>query len=153
PDSAPPSQPMSPLLSFLVEPVKGEVETHVTQNLRLLANASGTLHWNATTRIEVTPIRTAVDRLEISLPADYEYDRTGGATRAEIVEDVILDPSKQTAQIKLAQKQIRPFSITLSGSYPVQPGQEDVFLELLRPLNWSVEHRTAGSAQYSPVLD
>src|SRR5262249_3969925 len=83
-----PSRPRPSLLTLTVEAIKGAVETHVIHTLRLEGDA-GQAHWQASTRMEVTPIRTAIDRLEIALPADYEYDRTIGAMPSPIVEDVI----------------------------------------------------------------
>src|SRR5262249_23515084 len=102
---------------------------------------------------DLRPIRTAVDRLEIALPAEYEYDRAAGATPTELVEDIVLDRSRQIAQIKLARKQNRPFTLTLAGSYSVQVGQEEAALEIVRPLKWSAEHGVTSGRQSSPVLD
>ncbi|HLJ98124.1 MAG TPA: hypothetical protein VKU02_33500 [Gemmataceae bacterium] len=153
PGSAQPAQFAPPLLTLQLESVKGAVETHVTQNLHLEADAQGAAHWRATTRIELTPIRTGVDQLEVTLPADYEYDKAVGATPAEIVEDVVVDRTKQVAQIKLAQKQNRAFALTLPGSYPVREGRREASLELVRPLNWSVDHGAVNDAPSLPVLD
>src|SRR5205823_4760933 len=41
--------------------------------------------------------------------------------------------------VKLAQKQSRPFSITIAGSYTVPKGQEQIALELPRPVGWGSE--------------
>jgi hypothetical protein len=151
--SAPPSPPAPPLLTLQFEPIKGAVETHVTQSLHLERDAGRSLYWQASAHIEVTPIRTAVDALEVALPSGFEYDTGGGATPVEIVEDVILDRTKQTARIKLAHKQINPFSLTLAGSYRLQAGREEASLEFVRPLAWSVEHRVSSARQFFPVLD
>lgn len=151
--SVPPEQPPPPLLTLQIEAVKGAVETHVVQSFRLERDGEGSSRWQVSTRIEATPIRTAVDRLEVSLPADYEYDRAVGAVPAELVEDVVPDRSRHTAQVRLARKQNRPFVVTLAGSYPVQTGQEGAALELVRPLSWGVEHGVASEPQSTPVLD
>src|SRR5205807_5666390 len=96
--------------------------------------------WRVTTKIEVTPARTGVDRLDLAVPPDYEYDRDVGATPVSVVEDVVLDPESRTAQVRLAQKQAGPFSVTLTGFYPrpkataARPGKEDTALELPRPV-------------------
>jgi hypothetical protein len=151
-NSAQPLRTVPPLLTLLVEAIKGAVETRVIQSLRLEGDAEQA-HWQASTRIEVTPMRTAVDSLEIALPANYEYDQTAGAMPSQIVEDVILDRSKQTAQIKLAQSQIRPFTLTLAGCYPVPTGELETSLEFVRPLNWSVQHGVSNERQSTPILD
>jgi hypothetical protein len=153
PGSAKPSQPAPPLLTLQVEAVKGWVETHVTQSLHLKKDAADTLRWQVTTQIKVTPIRTAVDRLELTLPAEYEYDKAIGPMPVEIVEDVVLDPSKQILQVKLAHKQNLPFVVTLAGWYRMAPGTEEVTLELVRPLRWSVEHGNSGEPPAFSILD
>lgn len=155
PGSAQPTQSVPPLLTLHLEPVKGYVETHMTHHLHFEGDAEGAGRWQVKTQLEVTPIRTGVDHLEVSLPADYEYDKASGATPAELVEDVVIDRWKQTAQIKLAHKQTpgRSFTLTLPGSYPVRRGRQEASLELVRPLAWSVEHGVSSELQFAPVLD
>jgi hypothetical protein len=153
PGSTQSSQPVPPLLTLHVEAVKGWVETHVTQGLHLEKDTAGTLRWQLTTQIKVTPIRTAVDRLDVSLPAEYEYDKGVGATPAEIVEDVVPDPLKQTTQVKLAHKQIRPFVVTLVGWFRTPASTEEASLDLVRPLTWSVERGSSGEPSSFNVLD
>src|SRR5262249_39797185 len=70
PGAVQPVQVVPPLLTVQLESVKGAVETRVTHSLHLVANGDGLASWRETTRVEVTPIRTAVDQLEFSVPAD-----------------------------------------------------------------------------------
>src|SRR5262249_14192340 len=102
------------------------------------------------------PIRTAVDRLWVQLPPDYQFDREVGATPTELVEDVAIDPESRTAMIKLAQRQARAFSITLPGVYLRQngggksPALEEVALDLPRPVGWSRER--SGEGERRPAV-
>jgi hypothetical protein len=153
PGSVESSQPVSPLLTLQLEPIKGAVETHVTQILHLERDTDRSLSWKVSTRLDVTPIRTAVDALEVTLPPGFVYDTGTGATPVELAEDVILDRSRQTARVKLAHKQIQPFSLTLTGSYRLQAGQQEASLALVRPRAWSVEHGVASARQFFPFLD
>ncbi len=120
--------PQSPL-TLDVEAMKGSVETRVLHTLQLREQG-----WRVTTRIECTPHRTPVDRLDVHVPLGYQYDRDVGITPADLFEpDVVLDPQTHLAQLRLAQKQVRPFSVTLVGWYSVQAGQREAALELPYP--------------------
>src|SRR5260370_1288004 len=72
------------------------------------------------------------------------------ATPAELVEDVVVDPQGKTVQVRLAQKQLRPFSVTLIGFYPrpagpaVKPGLEEATLDLPRPAAWGLDRGGEG---------
>ena len=107
-----------PLLSVQVEEVKGVVETKTQQALRLLENDKNKPPvWQLVTRVEATPLRTGVDRFELTLPAGYEYDASIGPMPAELVEEVVADPATQRLVIKLAQKQSKRFAFSITGSY------------------------------------
>jgi hypothetical protein len=130
----------SPLLTLHVEAVKGAVETHVAHVLRLLEGGSARpARWQVTTTVDVTPLRTSVDRLDLALPASFHYDKETGPRPAELVEEVVIDPQSHGARIKLAQKQDRPFSVVLEGWYPLEEGHQEVSLDLLRPRAWHLE--------------
>jgi hypothetical protein len=142
-----------PLISVQVEEVKGAVEVKTLQGLRLLENEKTKFSaWQLTTRVEATPLRTGVDRFEFSLPPGYQYDRTVGPAPAELVEDVEVDPASHRLMIRLAQKQSKPFSFTITGSYLMPNGRaRSASLELPRPLAWGDERNNTG--QRLPVLD
>src|SRR5262249_52751014 len=124
--------------------VKGAVQARVIHSLRLDESAGpARALFRGTTRIDLTPMRTPVDRLELALPSDYDYDAKVGPTPAEIVEEVLPDRNNQLILVKLAHRQVKPFSIVLRGSYPVPEGREDASLELVRPLAWSSERAVA----------
>jgi hypothetical protein len=130
------------LLELQAETVRGAVEVRVGHALRLDEKGpEGGPAWHVTSRIDVTPIRTVVERMEISLPPGYHYDRDTGAAPAELVEEVVPDPIRAVGQIRLAQRQARPFSITLNGTYVQPAGRRQASVELPRPLRWKAERR------------
>src|SRR5262249_55265385 len=98
-------------LAVEVETVRGTVEAPTEQTFRLVPERG----WQVTTKIDVTPVRTAVDRLEVQAPAGYEYDRDVGPVPAELVEEVTFEPQTRVLHVRLAQKQSRSFSLTLTG--------------------------------------
>jgi hypothetical protein len=147
-----PEQAVSPLISLQTEPVQGAVEMRVLHSLRLIeGDEEGQWQWRLSSQLEVTPIRTAVDHLEVSIPPRYEYDKQVGPVPADLVEAVTADTQNRVLQIKLAQKQARHFSIALSGSYMAQRDGQQARLDLPRPLRWSVERRGAGERPASPM--
>jgi hypothetical protein len=153
---APPNAKQSApaLLTAQVSAVKGAAEARVTHTLHLVeSDAEGHPRWQVTTKVDVMPIRTAVDRLEVSLPADYEYDHEFGPEPADLVEDVVLDRQKQTAQVKLASKQVRPFSIKFKGSFMLPVDRQEASLELPRPLTWGVERGSLIDKPSAPPPD
>lgn len=131
-----------PLLSCEVEAVRGACEARVSHTLRLQDRpGSGPWTWQVTTRLEITPIRATVERLEVHLPAGYRYLREVGASPAALVEEVAVQPDGRAAVIKLAQAQFRPFSLTLPGLLQVPAGNEELHeasLDLPRPAAWDV---------------
>jgi hypothetical protein len=159
PASSKPKQPGDALLTIQAEPLKGAVETRVTHQLQLETDAEGRPRWWATAKIDVTPVRTAVDRLELSLPADYEYDKDSGPDPVDIVEDVVVDAQKRSLTFKLAAKQNGPFAVKMKGFYVPPLDQQKVSLELPRPLTWQVERvspidrTTAVPPAHPAVLD
>ncbi|HEV8062210.1 MAG TPA: hypothetical protein VGP68_20190, partial [Gemmataceae bacterium] len=143
----------APLVSVQVEDVKGVVEAKTLQSLRFLENEKNkSPAWQLVTRVEITPLRTGVDRLEFTLPAGYEYDGSVGPMPAELVEEVTPDPAAQRLAIKLAQKQTKPFAFSITGIYPLADDRiPKASLELPRPLTWDDERQ--GPGQRLPVLD
>jgi hypothetical protein len=131
---APPSQPgqLPPApLELMVEEIKGSVETRVEHNL-MLSDAGVRIM----TKLLVTPVRIKVDRLEISVPAGYQYERDIGAAPTDLVDSVELsEPSikPRMALVKLVKQQSQPFTLTLPGVYPLVDGARRAVLELPRP--------------------
>jgi hypothetical protein len=131
----PPPPPQS-LLDVAAEPVRGVVEALVTHTLRL---APGT-GWRLSTRIDVTPVRMAVDQLDVELPARLRYDSKTAVGPADLVDpDNPIEireatPEKRVARLRLAQARPGAFSLTLQGWYGVRPGERAVSLPLPRPV-------------------
>jgi hypothetical protein len=142
-----------PLITLQMQEVKGALEVKTKQSLRLLENEKPkSPNWRVVTRIEATPLRTGVDYLELSLPAGYLYDQAVGAAPADLVEEVAPDPVTQRLIVKLAQRQSKPFSFTISGSYVLPNNNVHAAnLELPCPLVWGDERSNSG--QRTPILD
>lgn len=154
-----PMQPAIAPVTLEVEPVKGVVEARVTHSLRPLEAESGRpTAWRVVTRVEASPVRTAVDRLQLQLPPDYEYDRDVGPSPAELVEDVVVDPQTRLAVVKLAQRLYRPFTISLVGvarppaGASGSAGLHETAVELPRPVAWGVE-RASEAERLEAFLD
>jgi hypothetical protein len=110
-----PGQPLEPPLE--IEKIPGNVETKVEHELRLTERG-----WQVLSKFKVTPIRSAVDRLELSVDPDL-YDAEVGASIPNVpVEEVAVDAPGRKASIKIP-KQIRPFILTWPGLYRL-PGKE-----------------------------
>ncbi|MCS6851426.1 MAG: hypothetical protein NZ700_09705 [Gemmataceae bacterium] len=128
PSSPGPAPPPAPL-EFTIEPAKGAVETRLFHHLQLTRNG-----WRLSTRIDVVPVRTSVDRLEMELPEGCP-DLKVGTVSGSIAEDIEFRPGEgghRLATVRLVQRQSRPFSVTLEALYPGGPGHQAV-LALPRP--------------------
>jgi hypothetical protein len=131
-----PAPPPQPLLDVSAEPVRGVIETHVTHSLRLAPGAA----WHLTTRIDVTPVRMAVDQLDVELPGRFRYDSKMAVGPADLMDpDAPIEirdagPEKRVARLKLAQARAGGFSLTLQGWYGVRPGDRTLPVPLPRPL-------------------
>ncbi len=142
-----------PLISIQLQEIKGAVEVRTEQTLRLLDSEKGKpVAWRVTTQVQATPVRTGLDRLELNWPAGYRHDEAVGPVPADLIEDVVADPDSKRLIVKLAQRQTKPFSFTITGAYALPgPQTHALNLELPCPLTWSDERGNAG--QKSPVLD
>lgn len=151
-----PRQAVAAPITFEVEPIKGAVEMRTIHAIRFLEETpDGRSSWRVTTRMDATALRTGVDRLEVQLPVNYQYDRSAGSSPAELVEDVQIDPATRIAQVKLAQKQFRSFSITLPGIVNLDAGRgpasqlHEAAIELPAPLSWGVDRASESERRWS----
>lgn len=129
PATASPAEAPPPQLRLDVQTVRGAVESRVDHTLELTPAG-----WQVATRLDLTPLRTGVDVVEVEVPENYPFDAVKGVAPAEMADPPLFDATRRTATIRLAQKQFRPFSLTLPALYPVAPGGQQT-LELPRPLN------------------
>jgi hypothetical protein len=125
--AAPANQPVPAPLDLTLEPIKGAVETSVAHTLRLADDG-----WRVTSEIDVNPVRTALDRLEVEVPGDCEL-KAGPALVAEPDLEV-KDAGKRVSVIKLAKKHHLPFKVVLEGVIPVADGKQALSIGLPRPL-------------------
>src|SRR5262249_5613754 len=144
---APPKnkQALQPFLILQTEPIKGAVETRVEHDLHLFdREADPPPHWQLKTTIKVKPILTGVDHFEISLQPGYELDKSSGNDSPDVVEEIMVDSQKRSAQLRLATKRLDEFSVRLYGTYPFLVDRQETSLELPRPLTWSVDRIVSG---------
>jgi hypothetical protein len=104
-----PGQPLEPPLE--IERVTGIVETKMEHELRLTERG-----WQILSKFKVTPIRTAVDRLELSIDPELYDSEVGASAEGFLVEEVVVDKPHRQATIKI-QKQSRPFVLKWPGLY------------------------------------
>jgi hypothetical protein len=128
PDSSDPAPP--PLLQLDVHRLQGVIESRVEHTLELMPAG-----WKVATKIEFTPVRAALESVEIQVPEGYPYDSEKGVTPDELADPPVFDAQRRVATIKLAQKQIRPFTLTLPALYPVPSGTQQAVLDLPKPLH------------------
>ncbi len=129
--------PVPAPLALELETVRGVAEARSTHTAALLtADEDVRPVWRLTVRLDVTPVRSSADRLEIELPAGFQYDEGSGVVPADIVEnpaEVREGPGPRKALlVKLAQRQSAPFHIQFRGHLPGDPGKAEAALELPR---------------------
>jgi hypothetical protein len=134
-------------LELEIEPLQGAVEARVIHTLRLSGPGKPL---TVSTRIEITPVRSRVDRLDVQLPPPYEYDPTLGPP-PDLVEKVVIDENR-VAQIHLVQTRGQPFSVTLNGSYQLPPDAEKASLDLPR-LTQVLDRSGGQTPRPLPTLD
>lgn len=127
-----PKPPAAPL-DFEVGRLKGWIETRVSQDLRLAPERG----WQLTTRIEAVPVRTGAERLDVRLPAGFHYHEGVDVIPASLLlenpPEIKEVDGQKTIRIRL-RRQRNPFSITLTGIYPLKPGEHRATLLLPRPV-------------------
>ncbi len=111
-----PGQPLEPLLKL--EKVIGTVETKAEHELRLTERG-----WQIISKFKVTPIRTSVERLQLSIDPQL-YDLDVGASSPNVsVEEVALDAPRRLATVKI-RKQSRPFILIWPGLYRLKETEQ-----------------------------
>jgi hypothetical protein len=141
------------LLQLQVEPLKGTAEARVVHTLKWSDNAplrQPTLR--LTTRLEINPVRTRVDRVQISLPAGFVYSEAVGPRPVDLVEDFVVDTQNHSGQFRLTQKQDRPFTLTIEGSYAVNSEEGALTIGLPRPTACAFEKSFALDAVAPSVV-
>jgi len=114
-------------LDLTLEPIQGAIESSVVHTLRLTDDG-----WHITSEIDINPVRIALDRLDIEVPADYEL-RASPALIAEPDLEV-KDAAKHVSVVKLTKKHHQAFKVILEGVVPVAEGKQALTIALPRPL-------------------
>jgi hypothetical protein len=123
--------PGAPPLTIQVEEVKGTVETRVEHHLQLTEQG-----WQAKVILNVTPVRTKIDHVDVEVPPAFEYDEQVGLN-AELVDSMAVDRTSgkgPVMHIKLSKELSQPFVLTLPGHYAVARDVYRASLELPKPL-------------------
>lgn len=121
---------MAAPLQLDIQSLKGAVEAKVEHLLELTPAG-----WHAQTKMDFYPVRTGVDTIEIQVPENYPFDNARGVGPTELADPPVLDLKRRLATIKLAQKQTRPFSLTLTANYALPVEQRQIALTLPKPLH------------------
>jgi hypothetical protein len=114
-------------LDLTLEPIQGAIESSVVHSLRLADDG-----WRVTSEIEINPVRIALDRLDVEVPADYEL-RASPALIAEPDLEV-KDAAKHVSVVKLTKKHHQAFKVILEGVVPLAEGKQALTIALPRPL-------------------
>jgi hypothetical protein len=129
-------QPALPLLDLRVDKVREVIEARVSHTLTLThEEGSDRLVWKLKTQIDLTPFRTpGVDALQIQLPPTGQFESDLDIQPTLLVRGV--DPPDPAGRVKvLLERQVRPFSLTLEGTYhPLDAGTQETTLKLPYPV-------------------
>jgi hypothetical protein len=147
PAPANPTQLPPAPLELEVEALQGAVEARVAHTIQL--PEPGKL-LSVATRLELTPVRARVDRVDVQLPAGYRYDSAAGPP-AQLVERVEVDPGTNVARIFLAEGKDQAFELKVACHVPLRPGAQQAALDLPRLLQ--AFDRTGPTPRAIPLLD
>lgn len=123
-----------PPLDLEIEAVKGAIETPaVAHLLELDLKRPG---WRVRSKIDVHPVRTTVERLDLELPADYQEVQASPVILVEDVELKDKSAERKVAAVKLASRQQpgRIFSLTVDAFVPLPADASQATLGLPVPL-------------------
>jgi hypothetical protein len=102
-----------PLVEVDLDASRGTIETRVEHTLQRTENA-----WRLKSVFQVTPPAAGVDMLTVQLPAEFRLSH-GKPHLDEPAYSVSVSGNPALAEIKLAERQTRPFQVTLEGEYPI----------------------------------
>jgi hypothetical protein len=132
PVPVPPNRSWTPALELAVEPFKGVVEARVEHGLVL--NDHG---WRLNSKINVKPIHTRLEGIEVQVGPGYQLDRETGAMPSDLIDSVEikdLSNGRRALQIKFFREQTQPFALSLPATYTQAAGPLKAILELPVPM-------------------
>ncbi len=147
PAAANPSQLPPAPLELEIEGLRGAVEARVAHTVRLTEPGQPL---SVVTRLDITPFRSRVDRIDVLLPPGYRYDASSGPS-AQLVERVVADAGSGVAEVYLAEARDQAFSIQLASQVPLPSAAQKVALELPRLLR--ALDRSGATPRPVPILD
>lgn len=124
-----------PLMELDVLPVAGRVVSHLAHRLRQLEGG-----WEVVTEIQVTPVRTEVDRLDFYIASELQ-NLKADSTDPELVEEVITHPAEEgrrRVEVRLSRACREPFSVELRWFFPQALTARETELSLPRLLGIDV---------------
>jgi hypothetical protein len=134
-------------LELEIEGLQGTVEARVAQEVRLTEPGKPL---SVVARLELTPIRARVDRVDVQLPPGYRYDPAQGPS-AQLVERVVQDAKGGVAEVYLAESKDQAFTLALTFQVPVSATAQQVSLDLPRLLR--ALDRSGPTPRPVPILD
>jgi hypothetical protein len=122
-----------PLLEMDLEPGQGTIAGRVLHSLTL---QQAPARWKLRTTFMATQVAGGVDVVRVRLPAEgYQLDAGLMPRSGEPSYTVTAEQGARIAEIKLGQKQVKPFQVTVEGTYSAPAaGARQASLELPRPL-------------------
>jgi hypothetical protein len=121
--------PSAPL-ELEIRTTAGVVQTQVHHHLQL-----GEGGWRLRADIQVTPIRTEVEALDLEVPVPGVFE----ASTPKLVEGIVplrdAGPQRRIIQVRLATPQRGDFSLTVEGFYPLALGVQEATIVVPRLLN------------------
>ncbi|MBA4067678.1 MAG: hypothetical protein C0501_29035 [Isosphaera sp.] len=122
--------PTAALLSVEAEPLQGRVVVEPTYRLTLTDGG-----WRVRAEVRVTPLQTAVEAVEVEVPADWRGPEAGPANLVEGVQQGspgggfwaaaaarFAGGLRTPNTVRLAGPQKGPFDLVLTATVPVEPG-------------------------------
>lgn len=125
--AAPARQPVPAPVELDLQTIEGGVETVLIH--RLDWHEEG---WRISTELDVTPVRTSVERLELELPGEGDF-KAGPAIRVKPELDIVKEAGTRIGVLELAQKQHNHFKVDLTGFRATAAHVETAILTLPRP--------------------
>ncbi|MFL5327322.1 MAG: hypothetical protein ACJ8C4_00265 [Gemmataceae bacterium] len=108
------------ILEFDPQPIRGEVEASAAHTLQL--DEAG---WRLSSRFDIRPMRSSVDRVEVELPAEWQDLQPGPA---ELIESSTPSKDGRTLTLRLTQPQKQPFTLTVDAVRPAARASAGTFL-------------------------
>jgi hypothetical protein len=128
------------LLDVEGDRVRGQIEARLDTRLLLSpGNAEGELLWRVVTVIDVKPVRTEADHLDVLIPPEWAYDDQRSPGAPDRVRGVEYDAAKGVVRfnfVRATADALKPFQLTVEALHRQRAGTSGhQTLQLPRPLD------------------